>query len=147
MYCRNCGKEITPGANVCGQCGVPVGRGNHYCPNCGSETSELAVICVKCGAGLTPGAPHANAGGAPYTAQTKSRLVAGLLGVLLGALGIHNFYLGYTNKGIVQLLVCTVGSILCGIGPFVAWVWGLVEGIQIFTGTIHTDADGRELGE
>ena len=29
----------------------------------------------------------------------KEKLVAGLLGILLGSLGIHKFYLGYTKEG------------------------------------------------
>ena len=80
----------------------------------------------------------------PYPPAPKSRMAAGLLGIFLGALGIHNFYLGFTNKALVQLLVsvCT-----CGIGAFPMWIWALVEGIQILTGTIATDARGIPLSE
>ena len=35
----------------------------------------------------------------------KSKVAAGILGILLGALGVHNFYLGYTGKGVAQLLI------------------------------------------
>ena len=79
-----------------------------------------------------------------YPSVPKSRMAAGLLGIFLGSLGIHNFYLGYTNKALVQLLVsvCT-----CGIGALPMWIWGLVEGIQILTGTIATDAKGIPLSE
>ena len=75
----------------------------------------------------------------------KSKLVAGLLGIFLGSFGVHNFYLGYTNKAIAQLVLSLAGSLLCGIGPVAAWIWGLVEGIQILTGNINTDADGNPL--
>ena len=69
----------------------------------------------------------------------KSRLVAGLLGILLGGLGIHRFYLGYVGIGIAQILVTLFTC-------FAGWIWGLIEGILILTGsTITTDAEGRPL--
>ena len=37
------------------------------------------------------------------TGEQKSKLVAGLLAFFAGTMGIHNFYLGYTTKGIIQL--------------------------------------------
>lgn len=69
----------------------------------------------------------------------KSRMTAGLLGIFLGALGVHRFYLGYTSIGVLQILV-TIAT--CGIGGF----WGIIEGILILSGSgIKTDADGRPL--
>jgi len=77
----------------------------------------------------------------PLIEERKSRLVAGLLGILLGGLGVHRFYLGYTGIGLLQLFVTIVS---CGWG----WVWGFVEGILILTKTsITTDADGVPLKE
>ena len=69
----------------------------------------------------------------------KSKMVAGLLGIFLGAWGIHRFYLGYTKIGIFQI-VATV--LTCG----AASLWGLIEGILILCGkTITTDAEGNPL--
>ena len=70
----------------------------------------------------------------------KSRLAAGLLGIFLGGFGIHRFYLGYTNIGVVQILV-TVFT--WGLGA----VWGFVEGIMILAGaqSFRTDARGVPL--
>ena len=62
----------------------------------------------------------------------------------MGSLGIHNFYLGYTNRGVIQLLLSTVGSLVI-IGPIIAGVWGLIEGIQILIGEINVDANGKPL--
>ena len=45
----------------------------------------------------------------PAGYNQKSRLAAGLLGILLGTLGVHNFYLGFTTRGVVQLLVSIIG--------------------------------------
>jgi TM2 domain-containing membrane protein YozV len=80
---------------------------------------------------------------APVTAVPgqKSRLAAGLLGIFLGYLGVHRFYLGYTGIGIAQIIV-TIFT--CG---FVGWIWGLIDGLMILTGSISTDAQGRPLGD
>lgn len=67
---------------------------------------------------------------APLAAGEKSQLVALLLCALVGGLGIHRFYLGYTWQGIVQLL--TLGG--CGI-------WALIDLIRIITGSL-TPKDG-----
>lgn len=79
--------------------------------------------------------------------STKSKLVAGLLGIFLGDLGIHNFYLGNTTKGVIQLLIGTLGWIV-----FMGWIsaiWGLVEGILIICSKQgspwHQDSLGKEL--
>ncbi len=139
MYCRNCGGQLTSPSNICNQCGVPSGLGNHYCPNCGHQVSELAVLCVHCNFPLSQPAN-------PYGTMQKSRLIAGLLAILLGNLGIYNFYLGHTTKGVVQLILGTVGGILTfGIGSFAVWIWSLVEGIQLLTGSINYDARGVYL--
>lgn len=72
----------------------------------------------------------------------KSKLIAGLLGILLGGFGVHRFYLGYVAIGVAQILVTLVTFGLLG------WLWGMIEGILILTNsTITTDADGRPLKE
>ena len=71
----------------------------------------------------------------------KSRLVAGVLAIVLGALGVHKFYLGLTNAGIIMLAVCLVGSIIFGIGPLAMAVVGLIEGIIYLT---KSDADFQQ---
>ena len=55
----------------------------------------------------------------------KSQLIALILVLVVGSLGIHRFYLGYTWQGIVQLL--TLGG--CGI-------WSLIDLIRIITGDL-----------
>ena len=73
--------------------------------------------------------------------QRKSKLVAGLLGILVGWAGVHRFYLGYVANGVVQILVTAV---TCGFGA----IWGFIEGILILVGSsITTDAEGRPLKE
>lgn len=73
--------------------------------------------------------------GRPYS--DKSKVVAGVLGILLGFFGAGRFYTGHTGLGVAQLVV----SILtCGIGS----LWGLIDGILILVGD-STDAKGRPL--
>lgn len=86
----------------------------------------------------------------PYVpTSTKSKLAAGLFGIFLGGLGVHNFYLGYTGKAVAQLLLTLVGWILVGLGPVAAMIWGFVEGILILCSNPgspwHRDAQGLEL--
>lgn len=66
------------------------------------------------------------------SAGPKSQLVALILVIFVGGLGIHRFYLGYTTIGIIQLL--TLGG--CGI-------WALIDLIRIITGDLKP-ADGSE---
>jgi TM2 domain-containing membrane protein YozV/ribosomal protein L40E len=135
MYCRNCSHEISPGAVVCVNCGLPPGRGNKFCQNCKAETVPGAEICRNCGHRLV----------GTGAAGRRSRVVAGVLGILVGWLGIHRFYLGYTNIGIVQLLLGLLGWLTCFITTLAAAVWGIVEGIMILTGQMNEDADGQPL--
>jgi TM2 domain-containing membrane protein YozV len=99
---------------------------------------------MSCGVALNPGSAKI-AGG-------KSKVAAGLLGIFLGAFGVHNFYLGYTTKAVIQLVCTIVGFVLSclGIGVFVVAgisIWGLVEGIMILTGSINVDGQGNPLSD
>lgn len=147
MYCKNCGNQMDDMAVVCVKCGVSKGGGANYCPNCGAATLPGAQICTHCGVALYPQAASGFAG-----SGQKSKIAAGLLGIFLGGLGIHNFYLGYTNRGLLQLLVTVFAGILsvftCGATSIAAAgmsIWGLVEGILILTGSMRTDAEGNPL--
>jgi len=68
----------------------------------------------------------------------KSKVTAGLLGIFLGAWGVHRFYLGFTGIGVIQIVVTLCTLCLGG------W-WGVIEGIMILTGSINRDARGRKL--
>ena len=64
----------------------------------------------------------------PPAYSGKSKVAAGILALLIGTLGIHNFYLGYTGKALFQLL----GTLLsCGILALPIVIWSFVEGILI----------------
>ena len=144
MYCKNCGQEIDNLAAVCIHCGVAVGNGTKFCQNCGKDLPENAAFCINCGAAVT-GASN-NTAKPAADPNAKSKLVAGLLGILIGSLGIHNFYLGYTKKAVAQLLITVLS---CGALSMVSAIWALVEGIFYLTGheNYTTDANGVPLGE
>ncbi len=131
MYCRNCGNQMNDNAAVCVSCGAAKGTGMSYCPNCGAQVQPGASVCLNCGVALTPSFDPAT---------QKSKLAAGLLGIFLGGLGIHNFYLGYTGRAVIQIVLTLLS---CGIGS----IWGLIEGILILCGKINEDANGNPLKE
>lgn len=97
-----------------------------------------------------PGQPFVQTANGTYQPvamwSPKSKLAAGLLGIFLGAFGVHNFYLGYTGKAVAQLLI-TVLSL--GLLAWASSIWGLIEGILILasgTGTTwDLDANGYPM--
>lgn len=85
---------------------------------------------------------------APQVVSSKSKIAAGLLGIFLGAFGVHNFYLGQTGKAVAQLLITLLSfGFLSGVSA----IWGLIEGIMILVShpgnPWHQDAQGFELQE
>jgi TM2 domain-containing membrane protein YozV len=77
--------------------------------------------------------------------RASNKIPAGVCGILLGALGVHKFILGYTGAGLTMLLV----SILtCGIAAGVMHIIGLIEGIIYLTKSddefVRTYVDGRK---
>ena len=119
------------------------------CGNCGSQQHQGTVFCTGCGFDLRTNTgqmqqpqPGWGAPGGYYPHERKSKLTAGLLGIFLGGIGVHRFYLGYAGIGIAQIAVTLVTF---GIG---AW-WGVIEGILILTGSnsFRTCARGIPLAD
>lgn len=139
MFCKQCGAELIEGAAVCTKCGFAAGTGDHFCAQCGVEVQPGQAVCVNCGHALIAATPTS-------AANAKSKMAAGLLGIFLGAWGVHNFYLGYTKRAVIQLLV---SLLTCGVGATAMGIWGLVEGIFYLVGRegYKTDAQGNLLGE
>ncbi len=97
------------------------------CPRCGSQNQGLSTQCSVCGTLLSQPMQPAQQFAPPDAADKK--LAAGLFGILLGGLGVHKFYLGYKNEGIIMLAVYIGGIALCGIPSLVMSVIGIIEGI------------------
>jgi len=131
MHCRSCGNQLqSEKAAICVKCGTQRGLGTAFCSNCGNPTQKGAAVCLNCGAVLS----------AFINDEFKSKTTAGLLGIFLGGLGIHNFYLGYTKKAVIQLIL-GISTVLYPI----AMIWGLIEGIFILQGKVTMDANGDPL--
>jgi len=56
-------------------------------------------------------------------AGAEKKVAAGILGILLGGLGVHKFYLGYTKEGIIQIIITIV---TCGIGSVIGFIEGII---------------------
>ena len=80
-----------------------------------------------------PAAPQYHSTPSNHHPDAKDRVAYVLLAVLLG-IGIHNFYAGYTTRGIIQLLVSILS---CGILWFFMWIWAIIEAC-----TVMQDANG-----
>ena len=106
---------------------------NKFCSKCGKELDGNPQYCPSCGFQLIN--VNNNQG-------QKSKIVAFILALLFGALGMHNFYLGFYGKGISQLLLTVL---TCGIGGIISGIWSLYEAVMILTGTIDKDFNGVYL--
>ena len=139
MFCRNCGKELPDNAVACMGCGCDPQKGVKHCHHCGVEVHSNQIVCVKCGSALNVGPVAMGAGGR----QAKSKLTYLLLAIFLGEFGIHNFYAGYTNNGVIQLLVSVVGGFFtCGASSLGIWIWAVIEGA-----TKEVDVSGTPFGQ
>jgi len=112
-----------------------------FCTGCGEVMPADAQFCAKCGKRnatlkTEPEVAHSAAAAAvdplvipapnpgDFVPGAKSRLTAGLLGILVGGLGVHKFYLNKVGLGILYVLFCWT---------FIPAVIGLIEGIIYLT--------------
>ena len=125
MYCKNCGQQLNENQAICLNCGVSVENGTKYCHNCGNELPENADFCINCGV-ATKKKASVNLGG-------QDKITMAIICFFLGGLGIHNFMMGESKKGITKI----VASFCCGIGEILA----LIDFIKILTDNYIVDAD------
>ena len=62
----------------------------------------------------------------------RSRGVAGLLALFLGGVGLHYFYMGKTNAGVI-FLVATL--LTCGLLGVITQIISIIQGVLFFTST------------
>ena len=123
MYCKSCGEELKENQAVCVKCGVKVGDGNSYCGNCGQPVQSNADVCLACGCAMKENKMYAG----------YDKIVMALLAFFLGGIGIHNFIMGETKKGIVKI----VATLCFGIGCILA----LVDFVRILTDTYEVNPE------
>lgn len=172
MYCRQCGKPVNDNQEFCDECMaksnsqpvyqttaeetqstvqnsnvnngqsnyVPNNNQNNYNQNNNQANyNQNPQYNVNNNQNQYNQAQYNNAG---FNPNAKSKIAAGLLGIFLGALGVHNFYLGFTGKAVAQLLISILS---CGTLSWASAIWGLIEGILLLTGSMNVDADGNPL--
>ena len=108
MFCKNCGEQMNDNQAICLKCGVKTGQGSAFCANCGKEVAAGAEVCLNCGVAVKKAGDYGK----------YDKIVIALVCFFLGGLGIHNFMLGETKKGVVKIVL----SCLCGIGGILALI-------------------------
>ena len=58
--------------------------------------------------------------------KENKKVIAGIMAILFGSLGIHKFILGYTKEGIIQMVIT---FLTCG----AAGIIGFIEGVIYLT--------------
>lgn len=130
MYCKTCGKELNEVQAICLECGCEKGTG--------AELNDNATACVACGAAADFMAKKSDKAGVlsqskdGWCPDDKDKLVAILLALFLGGLGIHNFYLGETKKGIFKIVMSFF---------FIGGILALIDFIKMLTGSYKVDPD------
>ncbi|HBG05684.1 MAG: hypothetical protein A2075_09615 [Geobacteraceae bacterium GWC2_58_44] len=96
-----------------------------FCHECGEVIRARAEICPKCGVRqpMMKGI-ETIAGNILGQGEPRSRVLAGVLAILLGTFGLHKFYLGQPGWGIAYLLLCWT---------FIPAIVGLIEGLLYLT--------------
>ena len=124
MFCRNCGQQINENQAICLSCGVKAGDGAAFCSNCGNQVMPGAEVCMSCGFAVKK---------ATDNLAGKDKMTMILICLFLGGIGIHNFMMGETKKGIVKI----VATFLCGLGGILA----LIDLIKIATDKYEVDPE------
>ena len=147
MSCKNCGKILNDNQSFCEGCGTKAGDGNRFCQNCAAELAPGANACSNCGAPVNApaGNPVNNPVNPPVNNQQQNNGVSGeylngkdkttiaIICFLLGGLGIHNFMMGETKKGVVRI----VASLCFGLG----YILAIVDFVKILTGNYVVDPE------
>jgi RNA polymerase subunit RPABC4/transcription elongation factor Spt4 len=95
-----------------------IGKNEKFCKNCGESIDEKAVVCPECGVrqneerkkqNINVNVENSNQNIQSQNSQdglngNKSRMLAAILGIFLGGIGLHKFYLGQAGRGILFLI-------------------------------------------
>jgi len=142
-----------------------------FCTRCGAQNADFAQTCVQCQAALPviasprpaqtdyqplyqlsyePIQPPTPLYSQPPMQDWKQagadkKIVAGILGIVIGGLGIHKFVLGYQKEGLIMLLVSVLS---CFTLAGVMHIIGIIEGIMYLTKSdeefVRTYIQGRK---
>ena len=76
------------------------------------------------------------------TSQENKKIVAGVFALLLGGIGVHKFYLGYTTEGVIQIVLSLVTCGIAGIIPFIEGILYLIKTDEEFYQTYQVNKRG-----
>lgn len=125
MYCRNCGEQMNDNQAICVKCGVKVGEGTSFCANCGNTLAPNAAVCLSCGVAVKK-AGLGDLGG-------HDKIMILLLCFFLGGIGIHNFVMGETKKGVFKIVMLCC----CGLGG----IFALIDFVKICMNKYEVNPD------
>ncbi|MHA1347878.1 MAG: NINE protein [Candidatus Heimdallarchaeaceae archaeon] len=129
-FCPNCGSSQDPEANFCQNCSAPL-HGQTQQPQSQPVAQQPVVMAP---AQNVSQVVQVNVQGGQVGPSQKSRLLAFLLCLFFGYIGIHRFYVGKVGSGIVYFL--TVG--IWGIGWIIDCVVILLGGFKDGTNQMVT---------
>ncbi|MGF1634463.1 MAG: TM2 domain-containing protein [Phycisphaerae bacterium] len=147
--CTNCGATAKPGMSRCVKCGSMLPQQAPPPPPRQQQQQQQQPAYASpppnpAMAGGPGGAPQYVVYQQMPAVSPKSKVVAALLCFFFGWLGMHNFYMGYTGRGVVQLLLGIGAACSAGLSWLVLGPWLLIEFIMILVGSIKA-SDGRPL--
>lgn len=108
--------------------------GNYYQPHEGTNSTGMFSFTSE-GLGSTEN---------NIIFSRHSRLMALILAGLFGVFGVHNFYMGYHGKGVIQLLL-NCAFIFMGIGPLISFCWAIYDIFCLITHRINFTTRGEVL--
>ena len=114
-FCPNCGAAIDPNKNTCEYCGTVVNQPHQ------SQPTPPPINPQAFGGFAPQGQPNQ----APVNPNlpVKSKIVAAILALIFGGIGVHKFYLGQAGKCILYLLFCWT---------YIPFFLGILDGIILF---------------
>ncbi len=74
--------------------------------------------------------------------QDNKKIAAGIFALLLGGIGVHKFYLGYTTEGVIQIVLSLVTCGIAGIIPFIEGILYLTKTDEEFYQTYQVNKRG-----
>ena len=78
----------------------------------------------------------------PAQKQESKRVLAGVLAIVIGSLGVHKFILGYTKEGIIQIIISIVSCGILTIIPFIEGIIYLTKSDEEFIETYQVNKKG-----
>ena len=167
MYCNSCGSLIKDGQSFCANCGAPVTQPVQPAPQPAVQQVQYAQPVYQPVQQVPVAAPVASseplraepAKKDKYSRFARKRVViSGILGIVVGCFGVHNFVMKQPVRGVLHILmfflpilsviflffdIISSGGFSDTIGfnyipdnetlwmspCYISWIWGLIEGI------------------